>query len=289
MDRQFNLMIVIEALQKRWRAIIGITILIVVIAFVITLPSLGMVKPAYESKSLVYASNTAMSERPYLFESDEAVNVNFSVFGSKYDIDRLMGIALSKQMQEHIVEKFNLVEAFNSKEEKYPTYSAMAQLEDRYDVLRNEYDAMEITVITEDRQLSADIANEIVLKMDEIHQGMILSSRNKMIANLEKHLARKNQEVASLSEQATGANNDQLKKTLEMKQMLAMDQLMKYTDILDQFKLINSESLSTIFVMEKAIPALRHQPFRGGFLIASFLASLFTLIFLATVLEITKK
>ena len=113
MDKQFNLIAVVEALQKRFKPVTVISFLVLVGAFVVTHPRLKILPLKYESHTVIFPANLSMTDRPYLFESSSAVDVQLEQFGDKHDVDRFVSIAQSGQVLAHLVEKYNLIDHYH--------------------------------------------------------------------------------------------------------------------------------------------------------------------------------
>jgi hypothetical protein len=109
-----------------------------------------------------------------------------------------------------------------------------------------------------------------------------------MMRILEKHAAAKQKEADDLSAQLAQATAEQ-RKTLEVKQVLAMEQLTKYSNLLDQYRLITEQDISTVHVMAKAYPAEKESSGRWMIIIGAFLVTLFALVLAATVIHVMSK
>jgi len=290
MDKQFNLIAVIEALQKRFVPIAVISALVLIGAYVLTHPGLQILPLKYESHAVIFPANLSMTDRPYLFDAASAVDMNLEMFGDKTDVDRFVSIARSGQVLAHLVQKYNLIEHYkiNSEKVKYPFTSAMSKLKDNYSAFKNEFGGAEIWVTDIDKELAAEMANEAVAASDRINRDMLLEGRNNMMKILQTHTEQKQKEVNELSAQIEQAQYPE-RKALEIKQVLATEQLTKYSDLLDQYKLITAQDFNTVHVMEKAYPAEKEKSSRWLIIIGAFMLVFFTLLLGVTVLHVMSK
>ena len=290
MDKQFNLIAVVEAMQKRFKPIAIISILVLIGAYIVTHPGLKILPPKYESHTVVFPANLSMSDRPYLFESNSAVDVQLEQFGDKHDVDRLVSIAISGQVLSHLVDKFGLIEHYEIKKEKvkYPFTAAISKLKDNYQAYKNEYGGVEVWVTDKDKEKAAAMANEAVIVADRINRDMLLEGRTRMMNILEKHLSAKQKEADELAAQLAQAADAQ-KKMLEVKQILALEQLTKYSNILDQYRLTTAQDISTVHIMEQAYPAEKESSGRWMLIIGAFFVTLFALVLGATALHVMSK
>ncbi len=290
MDKQFNLVTVLEATQKRWKPIAVISILVLIGTFIVTHPALKILPPKYESHSVIFPANLALSDRPYLFEASSAIDVQLDLFGDKHDVDRLVSIALSGQVLAELVEKFNLIEHYkiNPQKVKYPLTAAISKLKSNFKAYKNQFRGVEVWVTDKDKEIAAALANEAVAITDRINRSMLMDGRKRMLVVLQKHAENKQQELETLAAQMTSASENQ-KRTLEMKQSLALEQLTKYTNMLDQFQLIANEDISTIHVMERAYPAEKESSGRLVLMVGALLFTVFVLVLGATVIHVMSK
>lgn len=290
MDKQFNLIAVVEALRKRFIPIGGISILVLIAAYVLTHPKLQILPLKYESRAVIFPANLSMTDRPYLFDASSAVDLDLEIFGDKKDVDRFVSIAQSRQVLAHLVQKYNLIEHYkiNSEKDKYPFTSARSKLEDNYKALKNELGGAEVWVTDTDRELAAEMANEAIAASDRINRDMLLDGRSNMMKILQTHMEQKQKELNELTSQIAQAQESE-RKALEIKQVLATEQITKYSDLLDQYKLITARDFSTIHVMEKAYPAEKEKSSRWLIIIGAFMLTFFTLLLGATVLHVMSK
>lgn len=291
MDRQFNLVEVLEATLKWYKPIVIISLIVLIGSFIITYPKLNIIPPKYESVTTFFPANLALSDRPYLFDGEEAVDVELELFGDKHDVDRLVSIARSGQVMVKIIEKFNLIEHYkiDKEKEKYPLSTALSKFKKNYEAFKNEYEGVEIHVIDKDNVKAAEMANEAVKLVNEINKNMVLEGRNRMLHILEKHIATKEAEMKELLAKQSVETTPEKKKMLEFNQHIVSDQLYKYANLKDQYELISSEDISTLHVMEEAYPAEKDYTKRLVMVIGAFLATFFLLVMVATVVHVLSK
>ncbi|GIV34963.1 MAG: hypothetical protein KatS3mg031_2498 [Chitinophagales bacterium] len=288
MEKQFNLITVIEAVHKRLKSIVIISLISLVSSFILTHPRLQIVPPVYEAVALFYPANLSLTDRPYLFDAQAAVDIEFDLFGTKQDVDRLVAIAKSTQVMKHLVEQFKLVDHYEINPEKteFPLLAALSRLKKNYKSYKNEYGAIEIHVFDKDSHMAANLANEAVAMTDKIYRQMVLDGRRRLLKTLTQHADAKAEEVLELSRNMEQIADPAERRTLEIRYNAAVEQLVKYTKLVDQFELIAGEDISTIRIMESAIPPEKEEPYRWLIVIGVFFITLFVLIAGATVLHV---
>lgn len=157
----------------------------------------------YESISTIYPSNPALTDKSYLFETGNG-NMTVELYGSKEDVDRIISIAKSGQVLVHIINKFSLYRHYevDTTKEYYLT-AAMKKLKGNLKVVKTEFRGIEIKVKDKNPNLAAAIANEIVSKVDQVAQEMILSNRGQMLNMFQSALSETKTEMDGLTDSLT--------------------------------------------------------------------------------------
>lgn len=204
MKNEFNLANLITIVLARKMPLIIVCAVAIVISFVVTHPKLDIISPDYESVATIFPSNPSLTDRPYLFKTESGGELSIDLFGNKEDIDRLISISKSSQILTHVIYKFNLINHYEIDTTKeYYLSNAIGKLKKNYEVLKNEYNAIEIHVVDKNKELAADLANEIVSKIDEVNKRMVLDNRIKMVSIFKEQLEKKNKEVTELTDSLT--------------------------------------------------------------------------------------
>lgn len=151
--------------------LIGITFLGAVLSIVVSLTLTDKFKstvvlfPAASvslSKSLVETTSISTDHRDVLS------------FGREEDAERMLQILYSNQIKDYIVQKYKLMEHYEI--EMDPKKFPYTQLDNRYKsnikFRRTEFQSIEISVLDEDNQYAADIANDIAAYIDSAIHNM---------------------------------------------------------------------------------------------------------------------
>ncbi len=101
-------------------------------------------------------------------------------FGEDEEAERLLQILNSDQIRQHVIEKFNLMEHYeiDTTPKNFPYTQLNKQFKGNVKFRRTEFLSIEISVLDEDAQMAADIANEIAAYIDSVYFE-IKSSRAK--------------------------------------------------------------------------------------------------------------
>ena len=154
----------------RWWKVL---LIVAVAAALISTGASMLIHPRYKSTAIIMpTSSNAVSQMIMNTNSNE--DLDATQFGSDIMVDQMLQILNSRGMQDHLIEKFNLSVHYaidtNGKSWKSKLYNAV-QGSCRYS--RTSYLGVQISVIDEDPQFAADMANEIVDYYDTLKRGII--------------------------------------------------------------------------------------------------------------------
>ncbi len=176
---QNNLIGVLKTLFK-WKKQIFWTCLIAGIGAVI----ISLLLPVYYEATTVFLVASPDQAKPELLFGEGGHELEF--YGDDADIDRALTIAESKELNDFLVEKFNLYAHYNidSTKVKAPYYVSLT-LSKHYDVKRTSKDAIELVIEDENPELAAEMAKTARIKIDEIARQLIQESQSKAISTFE--------------------------------------------------------------------------------------------------------
>lgn len=202
----------------------------------------SLVLPEYfKSRTILYPISMTMADRNMIFGQQQG-QAEFSYFGNKYDASRILQVANSSEVTDYIINKYDLKTHYKYKaDEKYLFTKVKEEFLDNYHALKNDKDAIEITLMDTDKEKCAQMVNDIATKIDEIATKPVTEGKTKIIKMLEVELKNKNNELSSAS---SPANKDNL--TSEIKQL---------SEALTQYKVSNNDKFSSITILEKAAAA----------------------------------
>lgn len=152
--------------RKKWIIIIGV-IVVTFIAAVFSGPT--FITPKYQSEIIIYPPNTNTNREFIKYEPK---------FGRNPDVDEHMQILKSNILRDSIIEKNNLIVHYKFKE---LSPKSRHRLNNRFRgniiIDRTRHNAISITVLDEEPEMAARIANDIVsfgdkIKADILHHSM---------------------------------------------------------------------------------------------------------------------
>lgn len=248
----------------------------------------------YKSAVTFYPSNPVMNDRQVLY-SNSLGEIEIDYFGSAGDVDRILTLANSSPVVDYIINKYKLMEHYDyDSTGKYARYKTKKRFEKNYKAIETEYGAIEISIWDKDKQLASDIANHIVLTIDNKNKELILRDKLIAIQTFEESIAEKKKEILLLTDsidamQKKGTTDEKL---VLIKAELDADvkELNENARIKEQYVTSSSQNFSTVHVTEEAYPAIRKdKPVRSLIVIGATLGAFVFMILLAVISENYKK
>lgn len=192
MDKKDNLLSVIATLFK-WKKTILYTCGIAAIgSIVISL----LLTTYYQSTTVFFAASPDLA-KPEHIAGTSAKDMDY--YGNENDIDRILTLAESNEVIDHLIQKFNLYK-------HYDIDSTTVKAADKirkaflklYNVTKTKRDAIELSIEDEDPVLAAQIANEARHKIDQIGRNLIKQSLAKLINTTKNSMLQKEVSLTEL-------------------------------------------------------------------------------------------
>ncbi|GDX48547.1 hypothetical protein LBMAG25_13650 [Bacteroidota bacterium] len=308
MDHTLNLLELIRLILRWKKPILILCALATITAVIVSDPHI--IKPKFKSTSVFFAASPNMTSSQTLF-----VDNNAEYFGSSDDIDRLLSIANSAPLKSYIVHKYKLFDVYkiDSANTEYPNYKVMKELEENYTAFRNDKGAVEITVFDTDKERAAIMCNEIVAKVDEMNNNIILENKRRILAIYNTKINEKQEQIKVLNDSIvsvkmmlqgapsgpaslrnSGSENssrtpellDQQLKLLEDQKKAGLKELNNTIGLAEQYRSTINTNIPTVFILEKAYAAeKKSKPIRWIIVLGSLLAALSGSIIMAWCIE----
>lgn len=302
MDKEYNLVSAIRTLLK-WKK--HIAILVVVAAISSALFSVFVMDEWYLSYATFYPVNQAQSDRAAIFNGEVS-----DYWGGKADVNRVITIANSTPIIDFIIDSFKLAEHYDvDKSKKYWRTIVRKKFEKKYEAIKTEREAVQVSVYDTDPKVAAGIVNTVVKLTDEWNKLHVRESKEKVYKSLGKQVAilqaRVNEYTDTLSmlgEQykikvASGTDgtvivdgNDyravQVYKTVLSKQNNSTRELNNLINIRGQLEVTMQNTETSLYVLENAFPAERREkPVRSLVVIITVLITAFVAVVGALLIE----
>ena len=308
MDQSINIVGILRLIIRWKKPIIIVTSIALLASIIISDPHI--IKPKYKSTASFFASSPNMTSSQTLYVENTA-----DYFGTADDIDRLLSIANSAPLKSYIASKYKLFQHYDidSANVSYPNYAVMKELEENVIALKNDKGAVEITVYDTDKKQAADMCNDIVQKVDDINNSIILENKSKVQKIYVNKIIAKEVELRALSDSIVTlkALSDQINSVKDLNRVSNMnDSLLRVMDLYEerlkiyedrkkgglkelnntvalseQYKSTLNKDVPTIFVLEKGVVAeKKSKPIRWlivlGSTLGAFALSVLFLIFM---------
>jgi len=283
-------MIEILSVIWRWKKPLLLACIFAAVASVIV--SLFM-KNYFESTSTMFATNPYRMDRQYLFSKEPGKNPVYDLGGSG-EIDRFISVCNSRPLQDFIIEKFDLMNHYDiDQEDPLKEFKVRKEFMSNFNVMKNALEAIEITVRDENPEKAADMVNAIVDKTDELNleiNNMVSSNIMNVFSELK---VEKEMEFAILSDSLDILKRKRLSSKAELLEgILATktEELSEISDLYDQYKSTGKRTYSTVYILDKARPALKKAgPKRTLIVLGTILATLFLSTLTVLFIEQLKK
>lgn len=194
MQDQNESLLDIVALLYKWKKSILATSLI---AAIITAGISLLLPNYYEASTQFYAASPDLAQPSPLGNLPD----NKDIFGNDHDIDRLFTIANSNQIQNFLIDEFDLYNHYKIDSSKAKAkYKLLLKLNKLYETSKTKYDAIRLSVEDVDPKLATDMANAARNKIDELAQTLTKSSQSKLIESYKASIMAKQKKYDTISD-----------------------------------------------------------------------------------------
>ncbi len=269
-------MIELIGIVLRWKLPIAVVCLIAGLLSV----GLSLMKPNFFKSTVVFlAANPYMIDRSNIFSKTPGENPVF-MFGSSREIDRLLSIGKSQPLIDYIIHKYQLIKHYEIDEsDPLAAFKVNEKLWGNYKILKNPLDAVEVHVEDTEPQKAADMANDIVRKIDSIHLSIMAKSKADMAGMLNYNINDIQKKLGVLNDsinKVKSTGNSKALETLETLRDAAIEDLTDAEVVKDQYKTLASNEFSSVYILQQAAPAVKKsKPKRSIIVLSTLLAALF--------------
>ena len=193
-----NLLGVLETIFK-WKKYIIYTCLATVVGAIITV----LVLPVYyESTTIFYAASPDLATPEAIFGGSSTAP---DYYGTGNDTERLITIAESGDLVSYMIEKFNLYERYDIDPDKpLGAYNVRLKFNSHYDVIKTKYDAVELSIEDEDKEVAAQMTNAARDYVANTAVRLVKNSQAKLLGIFQQNLSSKGSQMDSLNQQLQG-------------------------------------------------------------------------------------
>lgn len=194
MEQKENLLGVLNLIFQWRKPLVGLSFLVAVVTAAISL----LLPNYYRSTTVFVAANPNLA-RPEIFFGKN--NMGADLYGSDNDIDRILAIAESNELIDHLVDSFNLYTHYriNAQNPKAP-YRVRMRFRKLYEVKKTKFNVLELSVEDRDPELAAAIANAARELVNLIGEGLVKSGQKATLESYEANILNKSGQVKVLGD-----------------------------------------------------------------------------------------
>jgi len=236
----------------RWKWHVAIFCTLAVLAGVI-FSGPKFMPPYFESYSVFYPSNPAATDRATLFGED-AGNRQINYFGTKSDVNRMLTIANSGGLMNHLVEKYNLAEHYDvDLSNPKAMFFVAREFKGNYEAIKTDRDAIQVSFLDKDPEMASNMTNDAVQYINGVNNNIIRDNKNRTTTILQQEIDAKEEAIEALSGQIKADRSNAL-----LREQLGglSGELIDLKQLYDQYKVSANEGFASIYIIENATPAL---------------------------------
>jgi uncharacterized protein involved in exopolysaccharide biosynthesis len=272
MEAQLNLLDIFRLIFK-WRKTLAIISGVALLAAVIV----ALLMPNYyKSTAIFYAANPAMNDRQNLFR-EQAGNLPLEYFGSEKDVDRVLQICKSGNINGYVVNKYHLAAHYKiDSSTNFFNTKVAEEFKENSSMVRNELGAVEVTIFDTDPKIASAIANDIVATVDNINKSFFTTQNEKGIALMQKNRSEKQKELDKITDTLIllrhSNGSADLINTLDLQKKAAVKELTTLSKLYEQYTSAAGNDFTTLNVIEPAYPAeKKSKPIRWLIVVSTLL------------------
>lgn len=249
-----------------------------------------------------YRSNvTFLVANPHTMDRESLFNLNTSkapvyLYGGGEDVDRILTLSKSRHVENYLIDKFDLYERYEI-DSLSPTaeHAVKEALRERFQVVRTNFDNLDIVVTDKDKAFAATMANDIIQRLDALNIEVLRRKKHDILNIYELYIEDKQQEVTdlrdSLQQIAQLHPDDSVNYNLiEGLVGTAMSEYTAVKTMHEQYLPSVKTDWSTVFIVEPAVPALkRFKPVRSIIILNAVWITLLAMSIMAVFIEMFKK
>lgn len=201
MSDAFNIVDIVKIGWKRRKKIIWVTGVVTIMTALLSL----LLPNIFQSKAIIFPANPGSTSRDVLFGG----NSNDYVFGGAEDMDRVLSISNSKELEDLVIHKLNLSEYYDiDPSSKNGVHRVQTLFKENYAAQKNEFGVIEITFLDKDPEFAALGANTAVESIDELIGAIIVNNREQVLDIYRDKLVEGSKLINILTDSLTHIRNE---------------------------------------------------------------------------------
>lgn len=234
----------LHVFAKRWKLILAIIFLAVVISWIFTLLS----PKKYLAVATALPANSLLADKERIFNKN--IQILYSEFGTIDELDKLEGTAKLDTLFIAAAEEFNLDQHYKMTPSGESIYGAALKLKKNSRINRSGYGELKVKVWDGDRNLAAQLANFLLKKMEQMHQHLQNANNISILGKIKEAYSLKEKEYLQLHDSVSRSPFYQ-SKTENLS-----EQLQRYLKLIDEYQLAVNTNTPVLLIVENARPPL---------------------------------
>lgn len=271
----------IGVIIRRWKLIVGLTLLAAALAALIT----AFRTKEYLSTTTALPANSVTADKARLFNQN--IEVLYSDFGTPDELDRLEGTAALDTIYLATVKKLQLAEHYEYGGGEEGLYKAVLRLRKNSRINRSAYGELKVKVWDKTPAVAAAIANNLMSELQSLHrhlQNEINRVALEQVREIYRNALAAKPEASSLIDTLSAPNPGALGSAPEWQE------LQRYRQMIREYELALQVNPPVLLIVEHARASL--WPDKPDWLLTiglSFFAGLLLSFLLALLLETRKR
>jgi uncharacterized protein involved in exopolysaccharide biosynthesis len=237
------------------------------------------------------ATGTALPVPAYATDKTSLFSQNlqslYSSIGLPDDLDKVVGTAHLDTVYRSVIAQFNLMEHFGiDKTSAEAIQKAASILKKHTKVIKSDYGELKVKVWDVNKKLAADLANDIMDKLQQIHQDIQSLNNLMILSKINEEYVKKKTEYQKWTDSMVHVSSAIDLDLLNVRKNLWLQQLQEYEKLTSQYQLMVDVKPQALIIVEKATPAIEaDQPGSMQIIVAAAVLSLFFGVLAALFLE----
>lgn len=239
----------ITIFNRWWKFILSATLLAVVIAGIAALLS----PKEYESVATALPANAALADKARIFNQN--IHELYSDFGSPDELDRIVGTSVLDTVFIALTNEFDLVAHYQLKISKNATHEAVKKLKENSRISKTAYGELSVRVWDKDRNLAAALANNLLKKLQELHQHLQNENTTSILKNLKNDYLLKQQEYRQTNDLLSRFSKTDTA-IIRTQNAAMLTQLQEYKKLIGEYELALAIDPQVLLLVEPARPSV---------------------------------
>jgi uncharacterized protein involved in exopolysaccharide biosynthesis len=237
------------------------------------------------------ATATALPVPAYATDKTSLFSQNlqslYSSIGLPDDLDKIVGTAHLDTVYRSVIAQFNLMEHFGiDKTSAAAIQKAASILKKHTKVIKSDYGELKVKVWDVDKKLAADLANDIMDKLQQIHQDIQSLNNIMTLSKINEEYTKKKTDYKKWTDSMVHVSSAIDLDLLNVRKTSWLQQLQEYEKLTSQYQLMVDVKPQALIIVEKATPAIEaDQPRSMQIIVAAAVLSLFFGVLAALFLE----